>query len=85
MLLQAWSSIKKYDVHAVVANILQTRKEQVLLVHAHDSDNGSSQDQGRLVSSIKRHPDQLYIERQLVACIVAMHTKFCSKQQQQQQ
>ena len=74
---QAWSSIQRYQVHAVVANILQTRKEQVLLIHADKGADMGSQNAKQHVTSIKRDPAQAYIEKQLVASIVALHSNSC--------
>lgn len=74
---QAQSSIQRYDVHVVVANILQTRKEQVLLVQAPQGTISAAPNTRQHVTSIKRDPSQTYIEKQLVASIVAMHQDFC--------
>ena len=79
---QAWSSIQRYQVHAVVANVLQTRKEQVLLIHADKGAEMGSQNARQHVTSIKRDAAQAYIEKQLVASIVALHTDFCKHTQQ---
>ena len=67
MLLQAAGSIKNYSVHAVVANILETRMNQVLIVST--GSNGQID-----VDTINRDKSQPFIEKQLVGRITALHT-----------
>lgn len=67
MVLQAAGSIKNYSVHAVVANILETRMNQVLIVST--GSNGQID-----VDTINRDTSQPFIEKQLVGRITALHT-----------
>ena len=67
MLLQAVGSIKNYSVHAVVANILETRMNQVLIVRT-GSDGKAS------VDTVNRDESQPFIEKQLVGRVTALHT-----------
>lgn len=67
-MLQAEKSIRKYGMHAVVANILETRKEVVHIVCPADADNGKTVE----VEKILRGQEQ-FIEKPLVACVVALH------------
>lgn len=61
-MLQACSSINNYGVHAVVANILETRKDKVLIVS-----NDLS------VHTITRGEDDGFIENDIVKAIVGSH------------
>ena len=65
-MLQADGSIKNYSVHAVVANILETRMNQVLIVRT-GADGKAS------IDTINRDKSQPFIEKQLVERITALH------------
>ena len=72
-------SIQKYDVHVVIANILATRKEQVLLVQA--GTNGWSKGQqaaaNAKMDAVKQEPhDEFPIEHPLVSAVVDLHRCF---------
>ena len=67
---QARSSIDKYGVHMVVANILDRRKEQVQLVEASGSFTSAK------VITVQRTSDQPFIEKQLVDAVVAQHGAY---------
>lgn len=69
MLLQAVGSIKNYSVHAVVANILETRMNQVLIVRT-GSDGKPS------IDTINRDDSQPFIEKQLVGRVTALHAAY---------
>lgn len=69
VLLQAAGSIKNYRVHAVVANILETRMNQVLIVR-------TGLDGQTSVDTINRDESQPFIEEQLVGRIVALHASY---------
>lgn len=69
--VQASGALKRYGVHAVVANILTTRKEQVQLVQQGSGDQPE-------VAVINRPPEVPFIEQVLVQRIVEMHTSFVS-------
>lgn len=64
--MQAAGSIKNYNVHAVVANILETRMNQVLIVRTGANRQTS-------VDTINRDTTQPFIEKQLVGRIMALH------------
>ena len=64
--MQAAGSIKNYSVHAVVANILETRMNQVLIVRT--GSNGQTS-----VDTINRDSTQPFIEKQLVGRIMDLH------------
>lgn len=75
-------------MHAVVANLLHTRKDRVLIVQQQQqlggsggapsaAADGSSNVQ---VVEVLRPADEPHIEKQLVARIVSMHQQFGSKQ-----
>ena len=70
-MLQAEKSIRKYGVHAVVANILETRKEVVHIVRPANADNGKTVE----VEKILRCQEQ-FIEKPLVTCVVALHKAY---------
>jgi hypothetical protein len=86
-LLQAAGALDKYHVHAVVANLLHTRKDRVLVIQrpaVGAGDSGSSSSSSSVeVLEVLRPAQEPHIEKQLVERIVALHAKF--KQQQQQQ
>lgn len=64
--LQAIGSIRNYNVHAVVANILETRMNQVLIVRTNLE--GQS-----VIDTINREESQTFIEQQLVSKITELH------------
>ena len=65
-LLQACASIRHYGVHAVVANILETRKEKVYIVH-------EALDQDLKAETITRKQADVFIENDIVDYIVSAH------------
>lgn len=71
---QAGAAVAKYDVHAVVANILDTRKEVVQLVRRSAAAEGVSADTVLRGSST-------VIEQPLVDRIVQLHRAHCPVQQ----
>ncbi len=56
-------------MQAVVANLLHTRKDRVLLIAKHPQ-----QQDDVVVQDIVRNADEPYIEKQLVQHVVALHT-----------
>lgn len=74
--MQAAAALDRYGVHMVVANILHTRKDQVLLVRR-NKDQTSSASQlshpGLEVTTIDRPADEPVIERLLVSSLVEVH------------
>ena len=90
LVAKAAKSIASYGLHAVVANILETRKERVLIVAPPLSEeNGENGDSGHgekkkkktdattvRVEAISRDPAQPFIERQLVGEIVRLHREY---------
>ena len=82
---KAAKSIASYGLHAVVANILETRKERVLIV-APPPFVGSESDKGGekkkidattvRIEAITKDPAQPFIERQLVGEVVRLHREY---------
>jgi hypothetical protein len=70
--LQAAGAVERYGVHAVVANILETRKEVVTLVAPGAAGAGAHP----AVSLIRRPPDGQVIEAPLVAELARRHAAF---------
>ena len=66
-LIHAVGSIRNYQVHAVVANILETRMDQVLIVRTDD-------EQQPIVDTINRDQGQPFIEKPLDAKITELHS-----------
>lgn len=66
---QALKSIQTYQVHAVVANILETRMNQVLLVQKDASGHAD-------VVTIKRDPREQFIEGEIVRQVVQLHQLY---------
>lgn len=66
--MQALRSITNYRVNAVVANILETRMNQVMVVQT-DSKGQPS------IDTINRKASEPVIEKQLVAQITKLHSK----------
>ena len=73
--VQAQGSISKYGVHSVVANILETRKEIVYIVHPGAKNGGAAQ-----VDEVLRGPEQ-FIEAPLVAKVVQLHKTYLDGEQ----
>lgn len=65
-------SIRNYGVHAVIANILETRKDKVYIVH-----ESSSQD--LRVETITRKQADTFIENDIVDYIVSAHRSHYEK------
>ena len=88
--LQAGGALTRYGVHAVVANILHTRKDRVLVVQLgqQGAAEGSSTAAaasgagagagmaGLAVVEIVRPPAERYIEVQLVSSVARLHHQF---------
>lgn len=72
--VQAQGSIAKYGVHAVIANILETRKEIVYIVHPGERE-GAAQ-----VEEVLRGQEQ-FIEAPLVAKVVQLHKRYLPGEQ----
>ena len=70
---KACGALDKYGVHAVVANILDTRKETVMVV-SKSADGTDFQ-----AERIDKHPKNEYIEDQLVSVIVEKHAAFMAQ------
>ena len=70
--MQAAGAIERYGVHAVVANILETRKDEVTLVSR--AEGGA---EAPLAESLIRRPaDGQVIEAPLVAELVRRHAAY---------
>ena len=99
LLAKAARSIGAYGLHCVVANMLDTRKEQVLLVTPAAGGGGGGDNGGVVVvggasedgseaaplppvavETINRPPGEPFIERALVARVVALHGAFMAGQ-----
>ena len=72
-LLQAERSISKYGVHAVVANILDTRKEVVHVVRPAEARNGGSIETDRIDRG-----QEHFIEKPLVEDVTRLHQLYLS-------
>jgi len=77
--VQATGALTRYDVHAVVANILHTRKDRVLIVRKQNK--LSTQPQGDAatmveVIDVRRSPSEEHIEGQLVGRVVLLHNEY---------
>ena len=59
-------------MHAVVANILSTRKERVLVIH-------QSEELEPLVTDIRKPEQDKYIEKRLVNHVVRAHMAFAQR------
>ena len=79
---KAAKSIRAYGLHCVVANILETRKERVLLVTpgagcgGGEGACGAPSADGVAVEAISRDPAEPFIEKQLVSRVVALHRRY---------
>jgi hypothetical protein len=79
-------------VHAVVANLLHTRKDRVLVIQrsgqeaaaAAAASGGAAGSSNVEVLEVLRPAEEPHIEKQLVEKIVALHAHFAQQQQQQQ-
>lgn len=71
VMLQALRSIKNYKVNAVVANILETRMNQVLIVRCDKAGQPR-------IDTISRKASEPVIEKQLVAQITKLHAAHIS-------
>ncbi|KAF6249061.1 DNA/pantothenate metabolism flavo protein [Scenedesmus sp. NREL 46B-D3] len=92
---KAAGALDKYHVHAVVANLLHTRKDRVLVIQRPGEGTaagaaggsgaaaGSSSSSGVEVLEVLRPLQEPHIEKQLVERIVALHA--CFQQQKQGQ
>eukprot|EP00878_Enallax_costatus_P030985 GHUV01033808.1.p1 GENE.GHUV01033808.1~~GHUV01033808.1.p1 ORF type:complete len:120 (+),score=32.08 GHUV01033808.1:720-1079(+) len=90
LLNKASGALDRYQVHAVVANLLHTRKDRVLIVQQRQkgrSDRsgapataaaGDDSSSGVEVVEVLRPVDEPHIEKQLVARIVGLHQQFAS-------
>lgn len=81
---QAAGALQKYQVQAVVANLLHTRKDRVLVVRPHQQPDTScpvaAGDQQVQVMEVLRPPHEPHIESQLVARVVLLHQEFLQQQ-----
>ena len=98
LVAKAAKSIASYGLHAVVANILETRKERVLIVApplleggegSEKAEEGASEKKEQKidassvrVEAITRDPAQPFIERQLVGEVVRLHREYEEKERE---
>ena len=75
---KATGSIAAYGLHCVVANILETRKDRVLLVTAKEGGDGGTDAVD--VVPIDRDPTEAFIERQLVEAVVRLHARYMEEE-----
>ncbi|MEW5302804.1 MAG: hypothetical protein WDW38_004084 [Sanguina aurantia] len=80
---KATSSLTRYKLHAVVANLLHNRTEQVLLLHnsereelSRDASGSAVADSGVCVETIDRLPGGAEIEGQIIERLAQMHRTF---------
>ncbi|KAI8468322.1 MAG: DNA/pantothenate metabolism flavoprotein [Monoraphidium minutum] len=88
LLGKASGAVARYGVHAVVANMLHTRKDRVLVVSGGGLldaagggggaplEGGSGGGVGLAVLDVRRPEEEPHIERSLVARVVALHGAF---------
>lgn len=82
--------MSRYGVHAVVANLLHTRKDRVLVVDAQPPEGSGGSDAsaagaanaGLTVLDVRRPAGEPHIERLLVARVVELHEGFKRRVQQ---
>jgi len=85
--MQAAGALDKYAVNAVVANLLHTRKDRVLIVKQQQQlkqQEQQQQQQSHQVVEVLRAKEEPHIEKQLVAEIVQLHKDFQQQRTQQQ-
>lgn len=66
--MQAKKSIEAYGIQAVIANILETRKEELWIVHGPEQN----------VMKIRRNSENV-IEKQLVEAVCDFHSQYIYK------
>ena len=71
--LKAEGALRRYGVHAVVANELGTRRDAVAVMSARDDDDESTEESDIKVVGIRRGEDGGDIEKLLVAELVKRH------------
>eukprot|EP00735_Rhodelphis_limneticus_P011106 TRINITY_DN4165_c0_g1::TRINITY_DN4165_c0_g1_i1::g.2038::m.2038 TRINITY_DN4165_c0_g1::TRINITY_DN4165_c0_g1_i1::g.2038 ORF type:complete len:364 (+),score=91.37,sp/Q9LZM3/PPCS2_ARATH/49.25/8e-79,DFP/PF04127.10/2.1e-06,DFP/PF04127.10/2.8e-10,Arch_ATPase/PF01637.13/0.41,Arch_ATPase/PF01637.13/1.1e+03,NAD_binding_10/PF13460.1/0.26,NAD_binding_10/PF13460.1/5.4e+03 TRINITY_DN4165_c0_g1_i1:46-1137(+) len=79
---KAQTSMGKHGMHAVVANILKTRKDEVYILTPHHTHNGCGGDDDSHFKTIRRPADS-EIEPQLVHEIVMLHSMFIDSDKSQ--
>lgn len=91
LVAKAAKSIASYGLHAVVANILETRKERVLIVAPpllQGGEGGEEKGEKKKivdattvrVEAIERDPARPFIERQLVGEVVRLHREYYERE-----
>eukprot|EP00803_Ostreobium_quekettii_P002885 evm.model.scf_1032EXC.4 EVM.evm.TU.scf_1032EXC.4 scf_1032EXC:37689-40924(+) len=75
LMAKAGAALERYDVHAVVANVLDTRKDTVVVVTKGQDGAGPK------AHRIDRATQEEHIEDQLVATIAQMHRDFADQMQ----
>eukprot|EP00884_Botryococcus_braunii_P005180 jgi/Botrbrau1/14663/Bobra.0108s0024.1 len=76
---KAETAIQSYGVHCVVANILETRKEHVLVIKPPVIDTEKSKEVEPEIIDIRLDPKERFIEHQLVKVIADLHKAFITK------
>eukprot|EP00210_Caulerpa_lentillifera_P009051 g8638.t1 len=72
LISKAKGAIINYGVHAVIANLLHTRKDRVLVLKSlPEKGKGECE-----ISTIDRQPQEPYIEKQLIEVVIQMHKDF---------
>jgi len=92
---QASGAVERYGVHAVVANLLHTRKDRVLIVHGESAQQQSGAAAaaataapaastaaagGLVVDDVQRPAEEPHIEHILVAKVIELHDTFRKQQ-----
>jgi phosphopantothenate---cysteine ligase (ATP) len=84
LVAKAAKSIQAYGLHCVVANILETRKDRVLLVtpKKNGGEGAATSDPASFVdvAPIDRDPTESFIERQLVEAVVRLHARYMKEE-----
>eukprot|EP00879_Flechtneria_rotunda_P006545 GHRR01006878.1.p1 GENE.GHRR01006878.1~~GHRR01006878.1.p1 ORF type:complete len:343 (+),score=107.04 GHRR01006878.1:585-1613(+) len=88
LIKKAAEALRKYQVNAVVANLLHTRKDRVQIVLHPSSATaavaGQAAESNQVIDIVRPQTEPI-IEKQLVAHIVALHSQFQQQRRQQQQ
>lgn len=77
---QAAGAMSKYGVHAVVANLLHTRKDQVKVLQPGTAGAAGTTAAAPTVTTINRPTDEPHIELRLVRHVVSLHAQFMAQQ-----
>lgn len=76
LISKAKGAIENYGVHGVIANLLHTRKDRVLVLKSlPEKGKGECE-----ISTIDRKPQEPYIEKPLIQMVIQLHREFIENQ-----